>query len=254
MATLPPALIQRLTDSASKIHPDKLEAFSRKLGQGKINTPERFALEVGNRVRPDLLREICDAWREASAITGIDIGNTLLTVATLTRAYSEMHSSLVATRPWDNTNCRTDSETAYLTVIGNARKRLILASYVVYNVQSILDALKEAAARGVHIEVLLEPAQTSGGTIQGAHSSEALLRSIIPNAIFYRPDQGKIRAMHAKFVCADRKIAFITSANLTTSAISRNIELGVMICHGPIPKQVEELFDELIRKQTILPT
>ena len=143
-----------------------------------------------------------------------------------------MRSSLVATRPWDNTNSRTDSEAAYLTVIGNASNRLILAAYVVYKVRSILDALKEAAARGVHIEVLLEPAQASGGTIHGPHSSEALLRSIIPNATFYRPDLEKIRAMHAKFVCADSQFAFITSANVTAAAISRNIELGVMICNG----------------------
>ena len=254
MATLPPMLVERLAKSASKIHPDKLEALSRKLGQGNIYTPERFALVVGNRIRSDLLREMCDAWRDASAISGVDLGNTLLTVATLTRAYAQMRSSLVATRPWDNTNSRTDSEAAYLTVIGNASNRLILASYVVYKVRSILDALKEAAARGVHIEVLLEPAQANGGTIHGPHSSEALLRSIIPNATFYRPDLEKIRAMHAKFVCADSQFAFITSANVTAAAISRNIELGVMICNGPIPKQVTELFDELIRKKAILPT
>ena len=99
MATLLPMLVERLAKSASKIHPDKLEALSRKLGQGNIYTPERFALVVGNRIRSDLLREMCDAWRDASAISGVDLGNTLLTVATLTRAYAQMRSSLVATRP-----------------------------------------------------------------------------------------------------------------------------------------------------------
>lgn len=254
MATLPPKLIERLAKSASQIHPDKLEAFSRKLGQGRINTPERFALEVGSRIRADLLREICDAWRDAGTITGVDLGNTLLTVATLTRAYALTRSRIVATRPWDNITSRTDSETAYLAVIGSARNRLILASYVVYSVPPILDALKEASARGVRIEVLLEPAQTNGGTVHGAHNSEAFLRAIIPNAAFYRPDPDKIRAMHAKFVCADEQIALITSANVTAAAISRNLELGVLVSNGPIPKQVTELFDELLRKKAIFPT
>lgn len=253
MAALPPGLIERLAATASKIHPDKLEAVYRQLGKGRINSPQRFELEFQSVIRKELLQEICSAWEEANPVTGVDLGNTLLTIATLTRVNTQERSTLIATRPWDPTNSRTDSESAYLSVIGNARERLVLASYVVYNVQTILDALKEAAARGAQIQILLEPAQTSGGTLSGTHDSEALLRKIIPNASYYRPVRNKIRAVHAKFVCADKRHAFITSANVTAPALSRNIELGVMITNGPIPGRVMELFDELIQKKAIQP-
>jgi phosphatidylserine/phosphatidylglycerophosphate/cardiolipin synthase-like enzyme len=51
--------------------------------------------------------------------------------------------------------------------------------------------------------------------------------------------------MHAKVVVVDRKVLFVTSANLTPRAQSDNIELGVVVRHEPAARAVCEYFEVL---------
>lgn len=60
--------------------------------------------------------------------------------------------------------------------------------------------------------------------------------------------------LHAKCVVADRSIALITSANLTSAGINDNIELGVLIASGPLPGQLADHFDDLIALGTLQET
>jgi phosphatidylserine/phosphatidylglycerophosphate/cardiolipin synthase-like enzyme len=57
----------------------------------------------------------------------------------------------------------------------------------------------------------------------------------------------KTRAvLHAKCIVADNKSALVTSANPTPAAYDRNIEIGVVIRGGMIPKQIGSHFTSLI--------
>ena len=59
------------------------------------------------------------------------------------------------------------------------------------------------------------------------------------------PNRNERAAMHAKVVVVDRSVAFVTSANLTDRAQNDNIELGVLIRHAPIAKQLHDYFEGL---------
>ena len=52
---------------------------------------------------------------------------------------------------------------------------------------------------------------------------------------------------------ADGHWLFLSSANLTEYALSLNMELGVLIRGGPLPRQVEDHFSGLIAAGELAP-
>jgi phosphatidylserine/phosphatidylglycerophosphate/cardiolipin synthase-like enzyme len=52
--------------------------------------------------------------------------------------------------------------------------------------------------------------------------------------------------MHVKAAVADSQVAFLSSANLTEAALERNMELGVLIRGGNMPRAIDQLIDSLI--------
>jgi len=51
--------------------------------------------------------------------------------------------------------------------------------------------------------------------------------------------------MHAKLAVADRNFLLITSANLTQSGVTKNIEAGLLIRGGTAPRRAAEHIDTL---------
>lgn len=60
-----------------------------------------------------------------------------------------------------------------------------------------------------------------------------------------RPD-GVAAALHAKAVVADDVAAFVSSANLTESALDHNLELGLLVRGGPVPPRIRDHFRALM--------
>ena len=58
-------------------------------------------------------------------------------------------------------------------------------------------------------------------------------------------------AVHAKCAVADRAVAFITSANLTTAAMERNMELGMLIRGGAVPDRLRQHLAALVATKVI---
>ena len=52
--------------------------------------------------------------------------------------------------------------------------------------------------------------------------------------------------MHAKAAIADEQVAFVTSANLTGSAIEANMELGLLVRGGAVPRRLARHFRALM--------
>ena len=65
--------------------------------------------------------------------------------------------------------------------------------------------------------------------------------------------QGGFARVHAKCAVADRTVAFLTSANLTSAALDRNIEMGVQIKGGDVPESIYQQFIGMIRAKEIFP-
>jgi phosphatidylserine/phosphatidylglycerophosphate/cardiolipin synthase-like enzyme len=60
-------------------------------------------------------------------------------------------------------------------------------------------------------------------------------------------ESGKPGILHVKCAVADGRWLFLSSANLTEYAFTLNMELGLLICGGDLPNQVEAHFDRMIQ-------
>ncbi|MFJ8850596.1 phospholipase D-like domain-containing protein [Streptomyces sp. NPDC102437] len=81
--------------------------------------------------------------------------------------------------------------------------------------------LRTAAERNVRIDLLLE-------------ESTAAARAFGPLGeqvrIWHRAGGTDHTSLHAKVIAADRHTALLGSANLTSRGLSRNVEIGVILC------------------------
>ena len=156
---------------------------------------------------------------------------------------------LVWTGPTTSAVPLRQTEAVLVQVIREARERVTLVSFVAYEVPSVTRALQGAASRGVRITVVLENSTAHGGRVDVA--SDAKMRSAVPQAAIYvwndiPDDRGFKGSVHAKCAVADDDVAFVTSANLTSAAMWRNMELGVLFRGGRQPRRLAEHIGALI--------
>ena len=111
-------------------------------------------------------------------------------------------------------------------------------------------SLNKAMNRQVKVDILLEKSIEQGGR---TNNSIKAMTDLLPSANFYVWEHSDIfpsinkfvGAVHAKCAVADGKLAFITSANLTTAAMERDMELGVLIKEGKLPKSLDRHLEAL---------
>lgn len=94
---------------------------------------------------------------------------------------------------------------------------------------------------------MLETAEASKGAL--SFDASAAFSSLVGQAKFYvwpaeqRPPGGKL---HVKAAIADESAALVTSANLTGAALDENMELGLLVKGGPVPRRLSRHFMSLI--------
>lgn len=135
-------------------------------------------------------------------------------------------------------------------LIAEAVRDVTLVSFAAYRADIVSKAVREASRRGVRVRFVLD-----GGT--DAKSAFAALGNSVelytwPPTLLPKSDRAHA-SMHAKVAIADARIAFVTSANLTGHALDRNMELGVQITGGTLPKRLAAHFDALITGGELAP-
>ena len=140
-------------------------------------------------------------------------------------------------------------------VISEATHELFLVSFAAFRIEHLLTALRDSARRGVAIHFLLESSAESAGQL-GVSAREAFAgdATLARQATFYvwprelRPlnAAGRPAKLHAKCAVADGRVALLTSANLTADALERNIETGVLIRGGEVPRTLAGVLAKLI--------
>lgn len=136
-----------------------------------------------------------------------------------------------------------------LELIQSAQEEIIVISFAAFRISDALEAFEERARHGVKMHFILESKEDSEGRL---HTDAAVAFNALVgyhNVKFYiwpiekRPPGA---LLHAKAVIVDGHTALSTSANLTESAISANIELGFLIDGGDAPKRIHEHIKALI--------
>lgn len=148
------------------------------------------------------------------------------------------------------------TESILLDLIAGCREELLVVSFAAYKVQEVLDALGDAADRGVRVWLVLESAAESGGRL--TFDAKAAFAALDGRARFYswpidqRGSADEPRGtLHAKAVVADGTRALVTSANLTGRALELNMELGLLVDGGSVPRRLADHFRELIASGTL---
>jgi len=159
---------------------------------------------------------------------------------------------VVWTGPHGGAVRRTDQ--VLLELIEGAQRNLLVVTFAAYKITRLRQALGRAIERDVQLRIVLESPLESEGKV-AYDGLAALGRSIAERAHIYRwplearpvDNSGKRGSLHAKCAVADESSLLISSANLTAYAFTLNMELGVVITGGSIPRQVAQHFATLIQ-------
>lgn len=249
-------LLEAVTAVVSLVSPEKVCALAdriREIENGRANVS--LSDVVGTPVARDVVDRLVEAWRATSVGAG-ELASMLLAAShAFERVSKEQAIELVWTGPTTPFVSARRTEQALLQVIGGAKQALFVTSFVAYDVSTIVKALNDASTRGVNISMLLESSQDHGGSI----TSDVIgkMRTLVPSAKLYawreRAAPFADGRVHAKVAVADGAVCFITSANLTGHAMDRNMEAGVLITGGQIPKVLHEHLQALVDTRTVSP-
>lgn len=205
-----------------------------------VVTSEGGFARAGRILRPT-------AWR-SSELPSSELAGMLIGASHAYRqAKSESDIELVWTGPSSELVATRKTEQALLQVINTAREKLFLTSFVAYGVASIMTALAKAADCGIHISMLLESSDRHGGSV--SIDGIARMREALPSAkvYFWRDRGGEFAGgkVHAKVAVCDEEICFISSASLTGHAMEKNMEAGVLIRGGALPRKLHNHLEAL---------
>jgi phosphatidylserine/phosphatidylglycerophosphate/cardiolipin synthase-like enzyme len=247
-------LVAAIDEVARRLPPGQVATLAAILEECDAPTAEARSRAVGAVASPafaDLAGHLVSAW-EHEDVRGSALAVAVLAASQAVRKEREEESVEVV---W--TGPRTTAVPVRLTrevlidVIRAARESLFVVSFAAYKVEVVLSELSAAADRGVVVRLILESGETGGGTLtfDAATAFDALRDGVT----FYvwpsekRPVLERGRAsLHAKAAVADDHTALVTSANLTGHGITENMELGLLVRGGAIPRRLSAHFRELI--------
>lgn len=249
-------LLEAVTAVVCLVSPEKVRALAgviRKIEGTKTNAA--LSDVVGTATARAVVDRLVDAWQATSVGAG-ELALMLLAAShTFENVSKHQSTELVWTGPTTSFVSARRTEQALLQVIGTARQTLFVTSFVAYDVSTIVKALNDASTRGVSISMLLESSQDHGGSI--SFDVIGKMRTLVPSAKLYawreRAAPFTDGRVHAKVAVADGAVCFITSANLTGHAMDRNMEAGVLLTGGQIPKLLQEHLQALVDTKTVSP-
>ena len=245
--------MERLLDAVAAVvclvSPEKVQAIASRIRRTDASKAAgALSGVVSTPVAAEVVDQLIDAWR-ASEVSADELASMLLAAGhVFTKATNQQSTELVWTGPTTPFVSARRTEQTLLQVINAAEQTLFITSFVAYDVSTIVKALNAANDRGVNIAMLLESSQDHGGSINIDVIGK--MRGLVPGAQLYawRDKTGDFAdgRVHAKVAVADKTSCFITSANLTGYAMEKNMEAGVLISGGRIPRLLDDHLRSLV--------
>jgi phosphatidylserine/phosphatidylglycerophosphate/cardiolipin synthase-like enzyme len=191
------------------------------------------------------------AWSGGTDVSGATVALALRAAGlAVERARDEERIATVWTGPTTKSVPLRQTLGVLLQVVKASRERLVVVSFAAYKVPQVVDAMLTAAERGVKITVVIDEATDAGKAFTSLKGAADLYRW--PAAGSALPNGGTIR-MHVKAAVADDHTALVGSANLTGQALSQNMELGLLVEGGEIPRRLDAHFRSLIASEVLVP-
>jgi cardiolipin synthase A/B len=245
-----------------------LESVCHALEAGELaptsTAAARAAVAGGNGTVENLLRSLQEIW---SLVAG-DLSPRVLALTLRASAASvaifreQVPSAEVAwTGPSVDGSFLRATREVVRELLRRARVELLVVGYWIAArqdgdgiIEDVITSLAEAVTRGITVRVIVdERVRTDGSDNRGILLSAWPRCVAVPRILTWRlPGGDQHLKLHAKVLVADRCDALVTSANLTSYAMDRNMEMGVRIIGYPAAN-ISTHFDLLERAGVLTP-
>jgi phosphatidylserine/phosphatidylglycerophosphate/cardiolipin synthase-like enzyme len=219
-------------------------------GSSDVDEFEQRVDDMSHHPAHGAAADLVTAWREASSVPAAQVGAMLRAAAAARSAANEgVRVDVVMTGPSQPTAPTRSTEAVVVTLVEAAQHELLLVTYSAAPYPPLIRALRSASERGVRTWIVVETMEGARGLL-GSEPAEVFADLVGVELLHWPLDQrtGPVPGrVHAKLVVADRRAAFVTSANLTGSALTSNLECGVLVHGGPAPQRLWDHFAALRR-------
>jgi phosphatidylserine/phosphatidylglycerophosphate/cardiolipin synthase-like enzyme len=226
-----------------------LESTCTALEDGQLRRESAEAVRAflagGNTTVESCLRLLQEAWiLTAPELSGEALALVLRTsLSSLTTFRRRVPATqIVWTGPKVDGSFLRATREVVREILRGVRSELLIVGYWIAAredgdgiIEEIIDLLADAVRRGVIVTVVVDERVRSDGRDNRRILVTAWPSSVtLPHILTWRlpPDDQHLK-LHAKVLVADQRDALVTSANLTSYAMDRNMEMGVRIVGQP---------------------
>lgn len=224
----------------------------------------RASVAEGNTAIESCLRSLQEAW--ALAETNLTAEAVAVVLRTSVAAVAKVRRQAPATQVvWtgpkvDGSFLRATREVVREIIRGASGDLLVVGYWIAARddgegiIEEVIASLADAVRRGVAVAIIIdERVRPDGRDNRSILVSNWPSGVALPNVLTWRLPPGDHHLkLHAKVLVADRNDALVTSANLTSYALDRNMEMGVRIVGRPAA-DIASHFDLLISNGVIEP-
>jgi phosphatidylserine/phosphatidylglycerophosphate/cardiolipin synthase-like enzyme len=254
-----------MADSFKGASAGTLRRLSGGLRSGHITaTSSAFAIRNASACADDVAREVLQLLAD-----GMEPRHLALLVDAVAECeevrQTHVHAELVWTGPETSAAQSRDTAVVLAGLFAEAQEEALVSTFVVYQAGVVFRPLADAmvANERLRARVFLHVGRTGRDTTADdelLRQFSQRLRSEWPNVrhpeIYYdprglSPDAMTHATWHAKCVVLDRSTAFVTSANFTERAQTKNVEAGVLIRSQRFAGQLAAQFDALVEGRQV---
>lgn len=226
-----------------------MESVCSALESGRLSREStaatRAAVAEGNTSVENHLRSLQDAWSDAGPeLSGRALALVLRTSVASVAAFRRQApaTQVVWTGPKVEGSFLRATREVVRELLREANAELLVVGYWIAArddgegiIEEVIASLAEAVIRGVVVSVVVdERVRPDGRDNRRILVSAWPIGVPLPRILTWRlPPSDQHLKLHAKVLVADRCDALVTSANLTSYAMDRNMEMGVRIVGHP---------------------
>ena len=139
-------------------------------------------------------------------------------------------------------------EQNYINIIHHAKKRVDISTPYLIPTYQLLDAMRNAALRGVEVNLILPGIPDKKLVYKMAKSNFPFLLDAGVNIYFYKPGFN-----HMKSALADGELGFVGTINFDFRSLVHHFECGATLYKTPCLKELHEDFDEMLKVSEKVP-
>ncbi len=234
-----------------KLGDNKINFLINKLQESKKQDITIFEIQEWTRLPVDYSNEFLELLNSFQCMETLCIAMEMQNKIETKKLEYNQQTKLIMTGPLSGKNIGHTLGN-YKSLIENAKKEIILVGYVFNNIHnqmdSIIESLLSATSRGVSVKIFFEKGKSSN-SLRNIWKNNKNLKLL--ELYVYKPKE-KNSVLHAKSIIQNNSSILVTSANMTGSAMTKNIELGILY-EGKLASEARKMFINLIDEGYMIP-